>query len=186
LLLALPYLLLAVYAVYPDFYSVFHGLRIETVADMEHQAKVSPQEPDGFFNDSASIASVPLNSVPAGKFRYPFEQAEYDSATVLVNPLPANDYILARGKNRFQTFCVPCHGNDGEGQGLIITKPELDEDEEGFPPPADLTSRHTKELTDGRLFHILSAGQNLMFPVNFKMNVTDRWALVLYIRKLQK
>ena len=186
LLLILPYLVTAVYFIYPDCFSVFHGTGIEIVSDMQEQAKLLPQEPSNFFGNGSSMIPSPVHSVARGKTRYIYEQAEYDSAATLHNPLPDNDYVIARGKNRFEIFCVPCHGDDGKGQGIVITKPKLNDDEEGFPAPADLTSRHTRQLSDGRLFHILSAGQNLMFPVNYKMNETDKWAIVKFIRKLQK
>ena len=185
LLLILPYTFLLLYFVYPRAFSIFHGMRIETVSDMQEQKKITAQKPYAFFQDSSSMRPSPLHSIPVGKQKYKYEQAEYDSSETLVNPLPSNDYVLARGKNRFEIFCVPCHGKDGKGKGLIITKPQLAEDEEGFPPPADLTSAHTISLSNGRLFHILSSGQNLMFRVNFKMSEIDRWTLVHYIRHLQ-
>ncbi len=179
-------MLLAVYLIVPDFYSIFHGTRIEAVSDMQEQTKLLPQEPCRFFADSASMLHSPKYSNPTDRAKYPFGQMEYDSAFTFANPLPAVPYVIARGKNRFETFCVPCHGNNGKGLGLVISKPKLDDDEEGFPPPADLTSKHTIMLSDSRLFHILSAGQNLMFPVNNRVSEIDRWALVLYIRELQK
>ena len=184
-LLLFPYLLIGLYLIYPHAYTIFHGVRIETAPDMEEQVKVSPQEISTFFSDSASMRPAPPHSVPVGKQKYRFEQAEYDSAKSFVNPLPKNEFVLARGRNRFEIFCFPCHNVDGKGNGLIVTKPILSEDEEGFPPPADLTSERTKSLSDGRLYHILSAGQNLMFSVDFKMNETDKWAIIYYIRQLQ-
>ncbi len=185
-LLSMPYLLLVLYFIYPNAYTLFRGIRIETVSDMQEQPKFTPQEANGFFPDSASMRMAPTKSVPVNAKRYTHTMLEYEKATDLINPLPPDDYVLARGYNRYRIFCVVCHGEDGKGNGRIVTQPKLAEDEEGFPQPADLTSENTKKLSDGRLFHILSAGQNLMFPVNYKMNETDRWALVHYIRKLQK
>jgi hypothetical protein len=67
----------------------------------------------------------------------------------------------------------------------IITDVVLEEDEEGFPGPPDLTEKRTRELSDARIYHILSAGQNLMFAYNDRLNPEKRWVLVNYIRKLQ-
>ena len=185
-LLLLPYILLALWLILPDAFTIFRGTRLETTTDMQNQIKITTQEKYDFFPDSASMQAPPAFSVPLHKTRYRHEPTEYSKAEDLKNPLPINNYTLARGKNRFGIFCVICHGEDGKGNGRITTQPKLADDEEGFPPPADLCSEHTRNLSDGRLFHILSAGQNLMFPVNFKMNATDRWAVVLYIRNLQK
>lgn len=184
--LLLPYLLLAVYFFDSSVYDIFYGTRIETVTDMQLQNKYTPQKASTFFEDSAGFRTLPEHSIPANRIHYRFKAVEYDSAIARYkNPLPDDDYVIARGKNRFEIFCVPCHGTDGKGEGLIVTKPELEEDEEGFPLPSDLTSEYAKNLPDARVFHILSAGQNLMFPVNFKMNEIDRWAVIKYIRKLQ-
>jgi mono/diheme cytochrome c family protein len=158
----------------------------EIIADMDHQKKLYPQRGSDFFPDSASVRTPPENSVATNVVNYPFSQIEFDSAeTKYTNPLPENDFVMQRGKNRFEVFCIPCHGRDGKGRGLIVTKPIMKSGEEGFPSPADLTSDRTRGLSDARLFHILSAGQNLMFPVNFKLNPADRWAVIKYIRGIQ-
>jgi len=185
-ILLLPYLLLAIYCYDSSIYDIFRGTRIETVTDMQLQNKYTPQKSSAFFDDSTGFRNIPEHSIPTNKIHYRFKAVEYDSAIARFrNPLPDDNYVLARGKNRFDVFCVPCHGIDGKGKGLIITKPELSEDEEGFPEPSDLTSVYAKELPDARIFHILSAGQNLMFPANFKMSENDRWSVIKYLRKLQ-
>ena len=162
----------------------FNG--IEVFRDMVYQPKLATQESSNKrYIDS--ILTIPLNnSVSLNHTKYAYKQIEYDSAIKkYVNPLEMNDLNIQRGKNRFEIFCVPCHNTDGKGKGIIITKSKLSNNEEGFPPPADLTRQSTKQLSDGRLYHILSSGQNLMFPVNFKLDSIDRWAVICYIRYLQ-
>lgn len=185
-ILLLPYLLLVIYYFHTSIFDVFRGIRIETVSDMQLQNKYTPQKSSTFFNDSSGFRHIPEHSIPVNKIHYRFKAIEYDSAIAnFSNPLPNDNYFLMRGKNRFEVFCVPCHGVDGKGKGLIVTKPKYTDDEEGFPEPSDLTSGYAKTLPDARIYHILSAGQNLMFPVNFKMSEMDRWSVIQYIRKLQ-
>ena len=187
ILLALPYALLLLWLVKPSYFDFLHGIRIETVADMQYQNKMQTQEPV-YLADSLIQMQAPDKSFAVNHIRYRFSQFEYDSAeSRFLNALPPNDtFLLSRGKNRFETFCVPCHNYDGKGKGLMVTKPVLKDDEEGFPQPADLTGDHTKSLSDARLYHILSSGQNLMFPMNEKLSDADKWCVINYIRHLQK
>jgi hypothetical protein len=159
----------------------------EIIADMDNQIKTLPQKESSFFPDSSSFRNPIDNTIPKYGSKYHLTDLEYEEAEVQNNnPLEPTEKVIARGKNRFETFCVPCHNHDGKGKGVIITNVKLKEGEEGFPAPANLTRDFTRSISDARIFHILSAGQNLMFPVNYKLNETDRWALVHYIRKLQK
>jgi hypothetical protein len=158
----------------------------EMIADMDNQIKVKPQSPSSFFPDSLSQLTQDENVVNRLIRKYKFTQIEFEEAEKeLINPLPHSEFVLARGKNRFETFCVPCHGISGLGDGTVITKVELGLDDEGFPGPASYLREDVMKLSDGRLFHILSAGQNLMSPVADRLSVEDRWCLVHYIRYLQ-
>jgi hypothetical protein len=188
IILYLPIILLIIsillYFGYVNLKLPFNG--IDVFKDMIYQSKLTPQETTNQkYLDSVLVAPLP-NSAPINHTKYAFKQTEYDSAVKrYTNPLLMNDFNIKRGKNRFQIFCVPCHNSDGKGKGLIITQPKLTGSEEGFPPPADLTRTSAILLSDGRLFHILSSGQNLMFPVNYKLDTNDRWAIICYIRFLQ-
>lgn len=158
----------------------------EIISDMDHQQKLKTQEYYRFFNDTVSMFTPPPNTIPKDRNIYRFTPTEFDSAlNRYANPLPTSVFVLQKGRNLFETYCSPCHGFDGKGKGTIITKVKLKENEEGFPAPADLMRPETKALPDARLYHILSAGQNLMFPVYFKLDENERWAVINYIRKLQ-
>ena len=158
---------------------------LEIVMDMDYNSKLRTQSENTFFRDGTIERKAPVHTYPRFRQSYkylPFEFSKSDSNNEI--PLPYNDFVASRGKYLFETFCIPCHGAKGKGDGTIITKVELKPDEEGFPKPADLTELKTRQKSNGRLFHILSAGQNLMFPVNDRLSVADRWALVYFIRKL--
>ncbi|MDQ1267346.1 MAG: hypothetical protein QG635_2500 [Bacteroidota bacterium] len=159
----------------------------EVISDMDYQRKSKPLAKSDFYKNNAQIRTAPDSSVPANYMKYHYSFVEFEEPEKeLKNPLKPNSEVLRRGKNRYEAFCIYCHDAKGTGSGYIITKVQLTEDEEGFPKPANLISKTTKAMNDGRLFHILSAGQNLMFPVSDKMNETDRWAVICYIRKLQR
>lgn len=164
-----------------------HSIRnFSLISDMVFSPAPRNQGGSKFFTDSASLRKPPANTVPIVGGRYPFAMEEYAKAeSAFVNPLNPTKAVLARGKNRFDVFCSPCHGYEGKGDGAIMTKVQLKDDEEAFPGPPDYCRPETKAMSDARIFHIISAGQNIMFPHADRINEFDRWAIVLYVRKLQ-
>ena len=92
------------------------------------------------------------------------------------NPLPLDQATLEIGEKRFASFCSPCHGIKGEGDGPLIPK---------FPTPPSLTAAHARALADGRLFHIVSHGQATMPGHAIQISPQDRWRIVHFLRRLQ-
>jgi hypothetical protein len=159
---------------------------MQLIADMDQQNKISKDKLYSLTKEYGSDALPLKNNFPVSAIFYPFEPQEYSiPETNFKNPLPYNEIVLERGKSLFYRFCVPCHNSTGKGDGPVVTEVPLQPDEEGFPKPADLTSERAKNLSDGRLFHILSAGQNLMFSYHDKLSDFDKWCVIHYIRKLQ-
>ncbi len=157
------------------------------INDMDRSPNPKNQAINLFFGDSINIRNSPIGSVPSNAECYPFESIEYEIAEVRqIEKINLNDYNLQFGKHLYEVHCIYCHNSDGKGKGQIITQVELDEGEEGFPEPPDLTDTLTIRKSDSRLFHILSAGQNLMMPINHKLSEIERWALIRYLRELQK
>lgn len=159
---------------------------LEIISDMDHQRRLKEGYLDNFYN-LRTINELPNKSaVPLESIKYPFEPYQFELAErAFRSPISPTTFSLKRGEVLFKRFCVVCHGMDGKGNGWIVTKVQLSEDEEGFPPPKDLTSQNTMNLPDSRIFHIISSGQNLMFPYNNKLSDFDKWCLIYYIRKLQ-
>ncbi|MCX7879242.1 MAG: cytochrome c [Ignavibacteria bacterium] len=160
---------------------------LEIIDDMDKQENVRLPYADTFLNQR-TINLLPIDeSYSPDIYFYPYLPYEFEFPQVhFENPLPPTAYVLKKGETLFKRFCVSCHNFDGKGNGPIITQVQLKEDEEGFPQPKDLTSASTWLLSDGRLFHILSAGQNLMFHYNDKLSFYDKWCLIHYLRELQK
>jgi len=160
---------------------------MQLIADMDQQNKISKDNLKVLWKENKP-GTLPLKSnFPTSDIFYTFEPYEYSvPEESFINPLLSNEITVTRGSILFERFCVPCHNTDGKGNGPIITEVVLNLEEEGFPNAADLTSKRTKEMTDGRLFHILSAGQNLMFSYHDKLSDFDKWCVISYIRKLQE
>ena len=95
----------------------------------------------------------------------------------LKNPLKSTHSVLIRGRHIYQNYCIVCHGPAGEGDGYIVPK---------FPRPASLQSDKVRGWTDGRIYHTITVGQNLMPSYASQVAPGDRWAVIHYIRVLQR
>jgi mono/diheme cytochrome c family protein len=95
----------------------------------------------------------------------------------LINPLKSTREVLKRGQHVFETNCAVCHGDKGNGDGYIIPK---------FPRPPSLHSEKVTQWPDGRIYYVISKGQNLMPSYAAQVPPADRWAAIHYIRVLQR
>lgn len=124
----------------------------------------------------------PLGTIPRGLMPLHYTASPEDAVRAgdeLFNPLAPNDApSIARGKALFNTFCIPCHGAGGAGDGLTVQR--------GFPPPPSLLAAHAKGLKDGQIFHIITFGQRTMSSYAAQVEREDRWKLVNYVRSLQR
>lgn len=97
----------------------------------------------------------------------------------MTNPVSDTlEYELERGAKVFATFCVPCHGHGGLGDGLVPKK--------GFPPPPSLLAAKAINIKDGQMFHILTYGQNNMPSLAGQILRRDRWRVITFVRSLQR
>jgi mono/diheme cytochrome c family protein len=147
---------------------------LQIIDDMDDQAKIKPQVASKFFPDGKATRDPLEYTVPISGTKYKTDLDEADEKNK--NPLTPTEIVLARGKNRFNSYCAPCHNYDGKGNGLVVQK--------GFSNPPSLLE-NAANYSDGKIFHIISAGQNIMQPYADKTSEMDRWCIVHYIRQLQ-
>ena len=115
------------------------------------------------------------------KVPYPYknDSAGYeDAGKYLKNPYPANDSIVAIGKERFEKYCIHCHGATGMGDGSVVKNGN-------FPPPPAYNGL-LKNLPEGKMFHTLEYGKNLMGSHASQLTVQERWMIIRYVQTLQK
>lgn len=93
------------------------------------------------------------------------------------SPLPVTEGSLRRGQERYAIFCLPCHGPNGEGDGIVVQR--------GFSPPPSYHSERLKNIPDGYLFTVMSTGLLRMPQFASRISAEDRWAITQYIRVLQ-
>lgn len=116
-------------------------------------------------------------TIPQDFQPYPYGKDGEAAGLKLKNPLKPTQAILKRGQHIFNTYCIVCHGPAGEGDGSIIPK---------FPRPPSLQSEKVSKWPDGRIYHVITAGQNLMPSYASQISSGDRWAVIHYVRALQR
>lgn len=116
-------------------------------------------------------------TVPRDFEPFAYYKDEAGAARDLKNPLKPSKEVLVRGQSVFNTYCIVCHGPAGEGDGSIVPK---------FPRPPSLQSDKIRGWTDGNIYWIITAGRNLMPSYASQIAPGDRWALINYVRVLQR
>ncbi len=149
---------------------------IEPFDWMDKQAKIIPQTGSEFFADGRGMRLPVEGTVARGFIPYPFE-GQTNPAEVLSNPNFPTKENLELGQRKFLTYCSPCHGNFGDGDSRLAGQ---------FPNPPTLHSERARNFQDGMIYHIITVGQNVMPSYASQVTREQRWAIVNYIRALQR
>ena len=184
------------------------GSPIEVFPDMVRQMKVRAQAPLGFFADGRG-SRVPVNgTVPIGyEMPKPHTDASPGAAPVPAElnaqpqfgfssgndyfntgkmgtnwgdgfPIPVTGDLMERGKQRFNINCAICHGPTAAGNGM--TK------QYGLATVVTLQDERIRKMSDGEIFNTITHGKNTMLAYGPNVTVTDRWAIIAYLRALQR
>ena len=146
---------------------------IEIMPDMKHQMKVKAQTVD---------ARPPvMGTVAAGHLR---DDDAYNTGVVGdkyigLNPEKIDKAFLERGQQRFNIYCTPCHDRTGNGRGIVpLRNPSW--------LPSSLQDPRQKAMVDGEIFNIMTIGRRTMPSYAAQIPERDRWAIVAYVRALQR
>ena len=92
-------------------------------------------------------------------------------------PFPVDDAVMARGRERYDIFCSPCHGRTGDGDGMVVQR--------GYRRPPSFHIDRLRQAPPGHFFDVITNGFGAMPDYAAQIPVRDRWAIVAYIRALQ-
>jgi len=155
---------------------------IQIFPDMKKQMKLLPQKDDSFFPDSRSSRLPVAGTIPRGApyQDWPVNTGRVTGLTNFVEtiPVPVTEQLLARGKQRFEINCLPCHGPLADGNG--VTK------KLGMAVVANLHDARIVQLPDGEIFNTITYGKGLMGAYGPNIGPQDRWAVIAYVRALQR
>lgn len=154
---------------------------VELIQDM---METKAQKAQGFYQsdrDRGSMREPVQGTVPRGFTPYKYANDPVAAEKNLKNPLAGDlsPETLETGRKYFEIHCAICHGVGGHGDGNVAKKMLL--------PPPPLVSDKVKNYLDGRIFHIITVGQGLMGRYSDSIvKPEERWAVVNYVRYLQK
>lgn len=152
-------------------------LFMEPFSWMSTQAKQKAQRPSDLFKDGIGMRPPVEGTVARGFLPYEFKGKPDDAGKNLVNPLLPTKDVIERGKTRFLTYCSPCHGNFARGDSRLAGQ---------FPNPPTLHSDKVRNWPDGNIYHVITEGQNVMPSYASQISRDDRWAIIHYVRVLQR
>ena len=135
---------------------------------MTQQPKYTPETPSQFWANGASARPIPANTVAQG---------DLAREAAAKNPPPVTLALLARGQQRFDMFCSPCHGLSGYGDGMVVQR--------GFPHPPSFYSQRLLAADVRHFFNVQTKGFGVMYSYADRVSEADRWAIAAYIRALQ-
>ncbi len=143
---------------------------------MLHQNKGSAQAESNFFYNKREMRNPVSGTVARGYIPYPFK-GQAEPKEVFSNPVLPTMKSLELGQKKFLTFCSPCHGYHGDGNSRLMGQ---------FPPGPTLHSARVIGFSDGKIYNIITNGQNAMPSYAYQITRNERWAIINYIRVLQR
>lgn len=154
---------------------------IEYMPDMYRTVALEPYSGNSNYADSMEARIPAEGSIARGHLPYgiPNTNEGYELAgSILKNPIANTELTLAEGKDIYTKFCAHCHGKEGKGDGPTVTAG-------GHPPPPAYDSKTLKNLSEGKMFHTITYGKNLMGPHASQLSVEERWKVIRYVQTLQ-
>jgi hypothetical protein len=142
--------------------------------DMAHQPKNRPLSPSDFFSDGRSERPLLENTVARGSLA---DDALFVPKESNNFPLPVTPELLQRGEGRYKIFCTPCHGLQGDGNGMIVMR--------GMKHPPSFHQDRLRQVPNGYLSDVITNGFGAMYGYSAQIPPRDRWAIVAYLRALQ-
>jgi len=146
---------------------------------MNDEPRYKPLASSDFFGDGQSARPHVEGTVARGHLRLnqAFYTGKVGGVLVAAFPVPVTPGLLARGRERFNIFCSPCHGRLGNGDGMVV--------ERGFRSPPSYHIDRLRDAPAGHFFDVMTNGFGAMSSYASRVPVADRWAIVAYIRALQ-
>lgn len=147
---------------------------------MSDQPRRGPLERSAFFADGRSSRPLVPGTVAQGQLRTDelLYRGTVGHEPADVFPFPVTREILARGRDRYDIFCSPCHDRTGYGNGIIVRR--------GYARPPSYHLERLRRAKPGSLFDVITRGLGAMPDYGSQIRAQDRWAIVAYLRALQE
>lgn len=147
---------------------------------MYEQARYDPLAPSSLFADGRSARPIPAGAIPQGDVTAGnpvLSGKDANGNLVQEIPVPVTLDLLQEGQDRFNTYCAPCHGYTGEGNGVIV--------QHGLAAPPSFQTADFYQAPAGLYFNVITNGYGRMLSYGYRVKPDERWAIIAYIRALQ-
>ena len=142
--------------------------------DMANQPYNRPLSPSDFFADGRSERPLIENTVAHGAVGNDVYNVAKDYAGY---PLPVDEKLVQRGQDRYKIFCAPCHGLQGDGNGMAAVR--------GMKHPPSYHIDRLRQAPNGYFYDVVTNGFGAMYSYSERIPPSDRWAIIAYVRALQ-
>lgn len=149
--------------------------------DMKNEPRYEPLEQSDFFANDMSSRPLVAGTVARGELRedIAFETGKDENGQFIAEvPLELSRELLERGQGRFNIYCTPCHARTGNGDGMVVQR--------GFKKPPSFHIERLREAPSGHFFDVMTNGFGAMPSYAVQIEPRDRWAIVAYLRVLQR
>lgn len=147
--------------------------------DMYNQPRYDTYEPSTFFADGRSARPPVAGTLAQDGFSTQpgFFDGTVGDAFVSEMPFPLTEEVLVFGQERYNAYCMPCHGLLGDGDGII--------EQRGYPNVPTLHNQRLREVEIGYFVNVITNGFGRMYSYAARIPPEDRWAIAAYVRALQ-
>ena len=147
---------------------------------MFNQEKYRAYASSDFFYDGGAMRLPVAGTIARGQLPGDgvFDTGKGADGSWAASPVPADEKLVARGHERFSIYCQPCHDERGEGKGVLFQRAKV--------PTANLLEKRFRDMKDGEIFDTITNGKGLMAGYRYPVHAADRWAIIAYVRNLQK
>jgi mono/diheme cytochrome c family protein len=149
--------------------------------NMYDQQKYLPQAESKFFADSSAMRTPVPGTVERGFLHEDniYYTGKDDKGNFVKHaPVEITTQLLDHGRERFDIYCSPCHSRVGDGKGIMVSR--------GYVPPPNFHTDQIRNMPDGEIFDVITHGIRNMPSYSHQISPDDRWAIITYLRALQR
>ena len=139
-----------------------------TACEMADQPRYDSYEPSTLFPNGTSLQAPPDGAIA---------RDDPGRIAALLDRPALTPALLARGHERYDIYCTPCHGLAGDGAGIVPAR--------GFPRPPDYAIPRLRAAPSSHVVAVITNGHGVMYPYADRVTPADRWAIAAYVRALQ-
>jgi mono/diheme cytochrome c family protein len=155
-----------------DMYNQPRYKPLQAAPNLPGGSASQPLPPDSVIHSQGNLAGTSSGAVGEAA-----AQEDQRAGIAKAMPYPVTADLMRRGRDRYTTYCQPCHSPVGDGDGLVARR--------GFPHPPSYHIDRLRQAPDRHFFDVITNGYGIMYPYADRVSPQERWAIIAYIRALQ-